>query len=639
MKTETLAVSTAVLARLAALAPLAVLAALAAVPGCTCSRTPSLPAEAAADFGNYAAPSPSPADMTPYLAAARAAIEKKAPASPPPIAPALPGRRVFVAFWPGLGGGPRGEAVIASANGATLADAVTGAAGRVASQLGAGLDPSTGRIEIDVATGVDGAAVERDQDMEQPLVGLVGVFVTREGGDGGAGASVLPGEVVSRALFKDGRPPHLEHDRLGGLLATRARATVGEVGSMRAYQFRAAAFVESPSHDRALPLVRGMVARPAGVSPEMLLEAVRAGAEYLSRILNTQGRYVYQYAARTDHDESYYGWLRHAGTTYALFEAYGEHGAPDFLAKGELALQYLDGHLVNDPEGHGKYILDTNDEEQQKVGGAGLSLLAYTEEAIVTGSRSNLETMRSLARVIMSRQYPDGRFRANVDLPSLEGVATQKKEPVYYVGEAVLGLMRLYAIDPQPAYLDSAKRAADWVVRVRDAIVSEDNQEHDHWISYAFNDLYRVTRDPAYLEHAYKIARAITKRLHREGSAPAPDWAGSFYEGQSTPAATRLEAYDADIAVSRFAGKPDAWLLDPARDVARFTLAHQYRPDNDYWLPNPDKAVGGVRESPCVDDVRIDYVQHCMSAWLHLARILRDTAYGATGVPTQDPVK
>jgi hypothetical protein len=388
-----------------------------------------------------------------------------------------------------------------------------------------------------------------------------------------------------------------------------------------------------------------MVARPADVSPEVLLQAVRAGAEYLSRILSAQGRYVYQYNARTDHDETYYGWLRHGGTTYALFEAYGELGAPQFLAKGELALQYLDGHLVNDPEGNGKYILDTNDEEQQKVGGAGLSLLAYTEEAIVTGNRSNLETMRTLARLIMSRQYEDGRFKANVDVtePAVEGKGTSqnntKKEPVYYVGEAVLGLMRLYAVDPQPAYLESAKRAADWVVRVRDASVSEDNQEHDHWISYAFNDLYRVTRDGAYLEHAYKIARAITMKLHPEGSAPAPDWAGTFYQGESTPAATRLEAYDADIAVSRFAGKPDAWLLTSAREVARSTLGHQYRPDNDYWLPNPDKAAGGVRESPYVDDVRIDYVQHCMSAWLHLARILRDPAYGATGVPTQDPVK
>ena len=67
-------------------------------------------------------------------------------------------------------------------------------------------------------------------------------------------------------------------------------------------------------------------------------------------------------------------------------------------------------------------------------------------------------------------------------------------------------------------------------------------------------------------------------------------------------------------------------------------LGQQYEPDNDYWLKNPAKADGGVRESLFVPDVRIDYVQHAMSAWLHLARILRDPAYGKTGVPSQDPV-
>ena len=66
-------------------------------------------------------------------------------------------------------------------------------------------------------------------------------------------------------------------------------------------------------------------------------------------------------------------------------------------------------------------------------------------------------------------------------------------------------------------------------------------------------------------------------------------------------------------------------------------LGQQFEPDDDYWLPNRAKADGGVRESLFVRDVRIDYVQHAMSAWLHLARSLRDPGYGKVGVPSQDP--
>ena len=365
---------------------------------------------------------------------------------------------------------------------------------------------------------------------------------------------------------------------------------------------------------------------------------MRTGADYLSRVLSDQGRYVYVYHPIDDRDDASYGWLRHAGTTYALLEAYEELGTPLYLEKAERALGYLKAHLVDDPGRQGKYILDTNDEEQQKVGGAGLALVAFAKDAAVTGKRGELETMRALARIIMAQQYADGHFRANADLEDDSG-RKRKREPVYYQGEATLGLMRLYAIDPQPAYLDAARRAADWVVHVRDVDVSQENQEHDHWMSYALNDLYRVVRDDAYVEHAYKIARAILDKQHRAGSAPAPDWVGTFYEGQTTPGSTRLEAYDSDIALSRFAGRPDAWLLDPAREVAASMLGQQFDAENGYWLPNPAKAAGGVRESLFVQDVRIDYVQHAMSAWLHLARELRDPAYGKTGVPSQDPVR
>ena len=108
--------------------------------------------------------------------------------------------------------------------------------------------------------------------------------------------------------------------------------------------------------------------------------------------------------------------------------------------------------------------------------------------------------------------------------------------------------------------------------------MSQDNQEHDHWISYALNDLYRVVHDDAYVEHAYKIARAILSKQHRAGNSPAPDWVGTFYEGQTTPASTRLEAYAADVALSRVAGRADGWLLEPAKEVAASMLGQQFGP-------------------------------------------------------------
>jgi hypothetical protein len=585
------------------------------------------PAEAGRDFGNLALPLGGAADATPYLAMARAiALHQGRGAVPAP--PPGPGRRVFLVAWQPASAVP----VVTSANGASLADAVAAAADALAAK---GVDASRARLELDVPTGVDGMSL--DEDVEVPLssVGLDGVLVIRD--DGKAGG-VVPGEVAERSMFGSGTPAKLDHQKLRAVLADRAGVAEPDLGSMRAYRFRADVHVESAGRDRVLGVTRGMVEHPAQATVDGLLAGVRSGADYLSRVINDQGRYEYMYHPVDDRDDPAYGWLRHAGATYALLEAYEELGTRQYLERAERALGYVKAHLVDDPDRQGKYILDTSDEEQQKVGGAGLVLLAFAKHAAVTGKRAELETMRALARSIIGQQYPDGHYRANADITDDSG-KKRKREPVYYQGEAALALLRLYAVDPQPAYLDSARRAADWVVRVRDVDVSQDNQEHDHWISYAFNDLYRVARDEAYVEHAYKIARAILSRQHRAGNSPAPDWVGTFYEGQTTPGATRLEAYAADIALSRVAGRPDAWLLDPAREVAESMLGQQFGPDNEYWLPNPGKASGGVRESLFVQDVRIDYVQHAMSAWLHLAREIRDPAYGKTGSPSQDPVR
>jgi hypothetical protein len=628
-----------VLFRLAVAKAVAVACAIAMLPlsaGCTCSRG-GPPPQAGADFGDTSAPGPGAAGVAPYLAMARAILEGKG-RSAVPAPPEAPGRRVMLAlFRPGAASSPSA----ATAKGATLADAVAAAAQALAVHVTPEEMQRRGgdsRLELDLPTRLDGLGDSTiDQDIEEPLasIGLDGVLVTRDDGKTGF---VLPGEIIERGLFHQGKVPGLEHHKVTTLLAERAGVSETDLGSMRAYRFRADAYVETPRHDSALPVVRGMVERPAQVTPDLLVAAVRRGADYLVRIMSPEGRYVYMYHPVDDVDDRSYGWLRHAGTTYALFEAYEELGTPAYADKGDLALRYLESHLRDDPSGRGKYLLDTNDEEEQKVGGAGLALLAFAKQAAVTGRRDHLETMRALARFIIEQQYADGHFRSNADVEHETG-RKLKREPIYYTGEATLALLRLYAVDPQQAYVDAARKAVDWVIHVRDAYVSEDNQEHDHWISYALNDLFRVVHDGAYVEHAYKIARAIRSKEHVLPDAPAPDWAGTFYDGQTTPGSTRLEAFDADIALSRFAGKPDDWLLGPAKDVARATLGQQFTPDDDYWLKNPAKAEGGVRESLYVNDVRIDYVQHSMSAWLHLARILRDPSYGKTGVPSQDPVR
>ena len=604
--------------RLAPAVVVVIAAAAGFLPGCVCSR--ALPAEAHQDFGAYEAPPP---DAKGLLALARAVLEK----GPRPLnVGSEGGRRVMLAFWH-----PGAEVVVTTGNAATVADSVVQAAEAMAPKVP---DPSAGRLELDVPTSL---SAPKDEDEDAPTsIGTEGTFGTRKDGKTGV---VLPGEIIARALFHQGKNTGLETGRIASLLASRAGIGEGEVPDMRLYRFRSDAHVESPAHDGALPVFRGMVAPPPKATPELLLRAVRAGADYLVRVVGPDGRYEYLYRPLEERRDNGYGWLRHAGTTYALLEAYGQFGTPAYRAAAERALNLLKSRVRNDPASGGGYVVDGNDEEQQKSGGAGLAMLAFAEHAAVTGDRSNLETMRSLGRFILAQQQDDGHFRNNADVERETGQKLSR-EPTYYQGEATLALLRLYALDPQQRYVDAARRSADWVIHVRDAYVSEDNLGHDHWICYALNELSRVAPDPAYIEHAQKIARAIIGK-QRGSDAAEPDLVGTYWFGgeMGNISATRVEAFDSNVVLARFAGKPDEWLLQPATKTAAWMLGQQFDAENDYWLKNPQKAEGGVRESLLVSDVRIDTVQHSMSAWLHLARILSDPDYGKTGVPSQDPVK
>jgi hypothetical protein len=593
-------------------------------PGCVCSR--GVPAEAHEDFGAYEAPPP---DAKVLLALARAVLEK----GPRSASEQGEGRRVMLSYWPGPspGGRPGAEAIVTTGKGATVADSVTLAAEAMAPKVP---DPSAGRIELDVPTSL---SAPKDEDEDAPTsIGTEGVFVTRKDGKTGF---VLPGEIVARSLFHQGKTTGLETGRIAALLATRAGVGENDVSDMRVYRFRADAHIESAAHDAALPVFRGMVMPPSKATPDLLLRAVRAGADYLTRVVGPDGRYDYLYHPLEDRHDTGYGWLRHAGSTYALLEAYGQFGTPAYRAAAERAIGALKSRLHDDIASHGSFVIDGTDEEQQKSGGAGLAMLAFAEHAAVTGDRSNLETMRSLGRFILAQQQEDGHFRNNADVERETGQKLSR-EPMYYQGEATLALLRLYAFDPQQRYVDAARRSADWVVHVRDVNVSENDLGHDHWICYALNDLYRVAPDPAYLEHAQKIARSIVSK-QKGSDAAEPDLVGTYWFGgeMGNIASTRVEAFDSNVVLSRFAGKPDDWLLQAATKSAAWMLGQQFDAENDYWLKNPQRAAGGVRESLLVSDVRIDTVQHAMSAWLHLARILSDPDYGKTGVPSQDPVK
>jgi hypothetical protein len=568
-------------------------------------------------FGDIAVPLPGNRWES-CLSLARSVVRREPPSSIP--CSDAPGRRVFVLVQ------QAGTRVVTSALRGTLSESVSNAARDASTRV----DPSRPfYLELDIVAAVDPFSPS-GPPLDPAQVGMDG-FALAAGRDH-VGA-VLPTEVIADHDFSAGSRRALDSAAVLATMQSRAGLAKGASTDAPTYRLRMEAYAEARPGVRPARIVRGWPELSGYAAPDDLLRAVRAGAEYLARSVGDDGSFDYRYHPTDERADDAYGILRHAGATYALLEAYGELRDPRYLASAERAITFLESALTivpsapsaPSPRGRMAYLADNPRSEQQRVGGAGLALLALTKHAEVVETTTGLDTMRRLGRFIVHQQYPDGHFRDNDDVRREEPARAEgrKKEVIYYAGEAILGLLRLYALDPDPSWLAAAKKGADYCVQVRDADKTDRDIDHDHWLSYALDDLIRIAPSPTYAEHAFKIARSIAAEQRLSGLGP-PDLSGSFHGGSSCATAVRVEAYAADIDLARRVGAPDGWLIDAATLAARFTEAQQYGDDNDAFVKDPTRAHGGVRESPFGATIRIDYVQHAMSGWLHLARVLRD---------------
>ena len=360
------------------------------------------------------------------------------------------------------------------------------------------------------------------------------------------------------------------------------------------------------------------------LSEQALIAAAASAARYLSNAVGGNGRFVYTYLPKTNRETDRYNILRHAGSIYALLDWYRESGDPEVLNAAQRGLNYLRAQVRPCPAASDMRCVV--EKGVIKLGGNALAVLAFSEHYQVTGDRRWLQAAEDLAVWLLRNQADNGKFRPHKwRYPS--GEATDFISG-YYPGEALYALMRLYRSNGNRRWLKAAQRGADWIIQVRDAEKSIDNLAHDHWLMYALRELYTLDPDPTYLAHAFRITDAIRHSQNLQAPNLRPeqrDWYGSYYRPpRTTPTATRSEAL-----------MNAAWLSDSVADrrlpgianalcaAIRFQLQTQFRGENSLHLPDPGRSRGGFHRSLEDFSIRIDYVQHNLSALLGLIRLQR----------------
>lgn len=514
------------------------------------------------------------------------------------------------------------RARVALGTGHGLAMALKDAVARLRTQ---GLDDKDLRwLKLDIVKPPDARTARSKGETSGIDLSLEGIAFPRS-----TALAILPTAVVAwRALDNDGQlllenlPDSMQYllaplwRRVAARFSASMHKQLYEEISPRGFSTESFFF----DGEETLRLYRGQRVRTTA-TPESLLQTARLAGTYLQQSTSPNGKFAYRYLPGTDELTDDYNLVRHAGTIYAMLELYEIDKNHKLLNSAQRAIDYLLG-FVRDYGSSQNEMSVLVSGETIKLGGVALTIVALAKYTEVTLDRKYLPVMVRLAHYIRNSQLDNGAFISQRYYPG--GNVRKDFTSQYYPGEAILALLRLYALKQSEIWLETAEEAARYLITVRDQAADTRELVHDHWLLYALNDLYGYQPRYLYLTHAMRISRAIT--LGQNHNSRNADYIGSYYlPPRSTPTATRTEGLLAAYAMARDTGRlPDAGRIRPAIELGiGFQLQTQIRPEKAMYLEDPQQALGGFHKSLDDYEVRIDYVQHNLSAILGYYQLLQ----------------
>jgi len=328
-----------------------------------------------------------------------------------------------------------------------------------------------------------------------------------------------------------------------------------------------------------------------------------------------------------------YNILRHAGTIYALANYYIVYKNNQSLETLKKATQYLKDCCVKPVDGKTnilavwslKSINRSMNYDQLKLGGTGLGLVALLSMEKINPGTTDIETLRKLGEFILFMQKDDGSFYSKY-VPSTVG-KDDSWTSLYYPGEAALGLVMLYEYDPQPQWINHAAKVLTYLANLR-----KNNKKvpPDHWALLATAKILEISKnqklripEELIINHGKQIVNGIIAGVPEYTEKTNPNFGCLTRDGRTTPTATRLEGI---IAFYEVLGEKDKTLNETIAKISangiNFLMRSQIK-EGIYKGAIPPRLVENFEAIKRTRDkiVRIDYVQHALSAFLNYQKV------------------
>ena len=225
---------------------------------------------------------------------------------------------------------------------------------------------------------------------------------------------------------------------------------------------------------------------------------IEQGTNYLTKQLTPTGKFIYGYYPCYDQLLKGYNSVRHFSSLYALAES------AEYLSDQELMQRVKEGLLWGlenlTSEVNGQLLIKDylNKEVEYKLGAQATAILALAKYSEVTK-----ETIfhSSLSRLIttVSEKFitPDDQ---TIHVLNAELMTKERFRIIYYDGEILFSLLRAHAILKQIEIFEICEGLMEQFV------ANNYQKYHDHWLSYATNEMLKYQEKDTYYEFGIKNA-------------------------------------------------------------------------------------------------------------------------------------
>jgi len=357
--------------------------------------------------------------------------------------------------------------------------------------------------------------------------------------------------------------------------------------------------------------------------------AISLATDYLVASCQSDGKFVYSVDTATGKTSSDYNVVRHAGAMYALAMAYRVKPDPKIVEALKRAGEYLRLNNVRPgPTFKGHHTtavwaapLHKQGDAKATLGATGLGLVGLIGlESVAPDSVSRGE-LQSLGEFLRFLQKPDGQFHSKY--LAQDGGKFSAWGSLYYPGEAALALVSLHQIAPSEKWLSAGMAALEYLAKTR---AGKTEVPADNWALIATAKLLSLPTPQTgaidrerLISHAVQICEDILPDQIENASPPGLN-GGFKSDGRTTPTSTRLEGLQATL---EFLPADRAALRSrierAVREGVRFLIRAQIQTG-----PYAGGVPGAVAtaEKPAATDIRVDYVQHFLSAMIRYRQTL-----------------